>query len=364
MKVAEVIAAVLAILATGVFLGGPFLYERARIAEVRVGVDQVITLTGVAASGVWTEDKVHGGNYWKRDFKPARLNLVEGEKVLLVLKSADVTHRFYSPYLGIGPIEVKPGHVEFVTFTAPAPGTYIYYCDVICGECHFFMRGTIQVLSTAAAASRTPTPTVSIQTCPRALAPPSTDDPVMQGEFLYRKLGCIACHEGPGAGVGINVPPSTEYVGSKLKPEWLVAFLLDPKPIRWEKERTRPAMRMPNFHLSTKKVHDLTAYLMLKTNKTLIPPTGIDWASSASPAEIRKGRRVFELYQCQGCHQLNGVGGQIGPALDGVGSKLHPDYIFAWVRNLQKIVPGTPMQDKNLWEKEAEALVRYLSTLK
>ncbi len=79
---------------------------------------------------------------------------------------------------------------------------------------------------------------------------------------------------------------------------------------------------------------------------------------------IAEGRKLFEEYQCQGCHTLDGVGGEIGPRLDGAGARLRPDFMYRWVLDPQRIVPGTPMPNKDLWEEEAQALVCFLRTLK
>ena len=302
-------------------------------------------------------------NYWRRRFSPARLRVRAGRKVLLRLKSADVTHYFSSPKLGIKRIAVKSGHMEEVTFTARSPGVYLYFCEMICGDCHYYMRGVIEVLSKTGIATAEPPVASDFQECPHDLIPPAEDDPVRRGEHLYRKLGCIACHEGPDVGRGINVPADLRYEGSKVKTEWLVAFLLRPTPMRWGKEGVRPYIQMPDSGLTDAQARDLAAYLSQKTDETLIPPSGIDWNSPASAEEVDEGRRLYGRYQCQACHQQGGVGRKIGPSHDGVGSRLRPDYMYRWVLDPKKIVPGTPMPNKGLWEEEARALVRYLQTL-
>ena len=41
--------------------------------------------------------------------------------------------------------------------------------------------------------------------------------------------------------------------------------------------------------------------------------------------------------------------GRSVPSHDGVGSRLRPDYIYRWLLDPQKIVPGTAMPNKGLW---------------
>ena len=124
MRAFETVAVILTLLGVGASVGAPFAYERSRRARAASDVDRVITLTGIAEAGLWTEEAVHGGNYWNREFSQARITMRPGEKVLLILKSADVIHHFYSPALGIGPVKVYPRRVTEATIHAEKAGTY------------------------------------------------------------------------------------------------------------------------------------------------------------------------------------------------------------------------------------------------
>lgn len=323
----------------------------------------VFTLTGVARDGVWTAEEVAGHNYWRHHFSRAKIQVETGEKVLLRLKSSDVTHYFSSPKLGIELVEVQSGYLEEVTFTAGSPGSYLYFCEAICGDCHYYMRGVIEVLPKSSSGSGKYPAVADLTECHLELEVLPEDDTARHGGYLYRKLGCVACHEGPGVGTGINIPADHRYEGSKVKRAWLENYLLGPHSIRWKKDGVRPYIQMPDFYLSETEARNLAAYLMGKEDKELIPPSGIDWDAPASKEEISEGRQLYKQYQCQACHQLGGVGQKIGPAHDGVGSRLQPEYMYRWVLDPQKIVPGTPMPNKGLWEEEARAVVRYLETL-
>jgi len=118
-------------------------YQRALLT--RPGV-KIIELTGVRWDGAWTEEPVQGWNYWRRTFHPATITLREGEEVVLRLMSADVTHGFSVPDLDVEPVEVEPGHVVEVRLKGTRSGKFPYACTMMCGERHFFMRGTIQVI--------------------------------------------------------------------------------------------------------------------------------------------------------------------------------------------------------------------------
>ncbi len=198
----ELVAVATTIVAILAFTVVPFLYERASIDAHAGPAEQVITLTGVAKTGTWTAEAVHGGNYWYRSFSMAQPVLTVGEPVLFRFKSVDVVHTFYSPELGIGPIEVYPGHVAEVMVTPEREGAFAYYCTTMCGEPHFGMRGTI----TVGPPGGSEPPSADAPSYDRPLdaywllPPPEDASRVERGRWLYRQKGCFNCHGTNGAG--------------------------------------------------------------------------------------------------------------------------------------------------------------------
>jgi len=78
-----------------------------------------------------------------------------------------------------------------------------------------------------------------------------------------------------------------------------------------------------------------------------------------SPLELR-GALVFQDKQCRNCHSLGGVGGQRGPALDVVATRLTGDQL------IRQVIQGggnMPAYGKNLSPPEVTALVAFLETL-
>jgi mono/diheme cytochrome c family protein len=89
------------------------------------------------------------------------------------------------------------------------------------------------------------------------------------------------------------------------------------------------------------------------------------------------GRRLFEERGCQSCHKLDGVGGQLGPALDGEGEKIRHQLPMAHVRgahtlpnwleqhfaNPQALVVGSQMRPPRLTPAETEAVTIYMLSL-
>lgn len=78
-----------------------------------------------------------------------------------------------------------------------------------------------------------------------------------------------------------------------------------------------------------------------------------------SPLEIQ-GAVVLQAKQCRNCHALGGQGGERGPALDTVATRLTGDQLF---RQVLQGGGNMPAYGKNLSPPEATALVAFLKTL-
>jgi ubiquinol-cytochrome c reductase cytochrome b subunit len=80
----------------------------------------------------------------------------------------------------------------------------------------------------------------------------------------------------------------------------------------------------------------------------------------SSTALERQGALVFQVKQCRNCHSLNNMGGQRGPALDGVAVRLTQDQL------IRQVIQGggnMPAYGNNLSPAETTALVAFLQTL-
>jgi ubiquinol-cytochrome c reductase cytochrome b subunit len=88
-------------------------------------------------------------------------------------------------------------------------------------------------------------------------------------------------------------------------------------------------------------------------------PLPVDHVHDATPL-VRQGAAVFQAKQCRNCHSAGGSGGERGPALDAVATRLTIDQLRF------KVVTGggnMPAYGKNLSPPEIEALVDFLETL-
>lgn len=85
----------------------------------------------------------------------------------------------------------------------------------------------------------------------------------------------------------------------------------------------------------------------------------LQYLQNLSPVQ-RQGAVIFQSMQCRNCHSLGGQGGERGPTLDSVATRLTEDQL------IRQVVQGggnMPAYGKNLSPPEVTALVQFLDTL-
>lgn len=193
------------------------------------------------------------------------------------------------------------------------------------------------------------------------LAISSMPDAAKTGAVLYNELRCGLCHNVSAR--GLNIPPSLANAGDKFQTAWLVAYLKAPYRRRWASMGVRPALRMPNFLLSENEARALAAYLSVQHDSTRSKKLSFEFQKNDS-TRLAEGKEIYQEYACYGCHKIAGNGGEMGPDLSEIGSRLQPEYLAAFLQNPQAFIPGTPMKISGLWEEEVQALVACLMSLK
>jgi mono/diheme cytochrome c family protein len=77
------------------------------------------------------------------------------------------------------------------------------------------------------------------------------------------------------------------------------------------------------------------------------------------------GAEVFKAQGCRGCHQLDGIGGSLGPALDKVGKRLDQERLRQQLRAPKEVNPSSIMPAYgHLTSADLQALIDYLQGLK
>ena len=115
------------------------------------------------------------------------------------------------------------------------------------------------------------------------------------------------------------------------------------------------------------------------------PPTGANAKPTAAAAggaavtgDVNNGKTLFQQKGCIACHTAQGIpgaNGTIGPNLNGIGDAAKrpkladgaantPEHVKEWIKDPQKLKPGTMMPNLQLSDKEADDLTALIVTLK
>jgi ubiquinol-cytochrome c reductase cytochrome b subunit len=89
-------------------------------------------------------------------------------------------------------------------------------------------------------------------------------------------------------------------------------------------------------------------------------PVPVQYLEGRSPLE-RQGSLIFQVKQCRNCHSIGGAGGQRGPTLDRIATRMTHDQL---VRQALQGGGNMPAYGKNLNPAEVTALVSFLETLR
>ncbi len=200
---------------------------------------------------------------------------------------------------------------------------------------------------------------------------PVVADPAA-GKGIFEAKKCQACHytTGPAREKTIDDQlakkgPELWYAGSKLQQPWLEKWLQDPKPIRPMKFNSL-TQKNPDDHprLADGDATAVTEYLMSLTSDEVV-------AGVIKPKNNPKGRLIFKKKMpCSGCHQYPArksvKGGMTGPTLVGAGTRLNPDWIFAYMKNPKvfKPVKSMPVFTGLLSERDMKNVSAFVATFK
>jgi mono/diheme cytochrome c family protein len=205
---------------------------------------------------------------------------------------------------------------------------------------------------------------------------------VVEGRRLMHQYNCIGCHEIEGRGGFIRkyyqenptlAPPVLNGEGEKVQSQWLFNFLKAPVPIRPWLE-----LRMPTFGLSNDHTGQLVDFFN-NLSKVEFPFTFFD-DKRVPPEFIEAARKLVskDYFNCFSCHQQGdrkpeGPVEGWAPDLTLAHQRLNPSWIIKWLKDPQKVQPGTKMPsfypggpDDILGGKEdlqIEALRDYIMTL-
>lgn len=96
-------------------------------------------------------------------------------------------------------------------------------------------------------------------------------------------------------------------------------------------------------------------------------------AAATTGGNPYRGEAMFIQYGCGSCHSVKHVRkatGMVGPPLDGIAVRAmiagklpnQPDNLVKWIRDPQKVTPGTDMPDLHVSARDARDITAFLYT--
>ncbi len=189
---------------------------------------------------------------------------------------------------------------------------------------------------------------------------------VILGKKLWENNNCMGCHTIMGEG-GYYAPELTK-VYERRGEAFIKALINDPQKI-YPGER-----KMVNYDFTEEELNALVAFFKWVGEVDLngfpakpslvqmaVPAPGAGGGGNIAKAADRP--KVFNQ-MCIACHALQGQGGAVGPALDGVGGRKTKEELITWLRDPLKVKPDSKMPKLPLSETDISELAAYLSLMK
>ena len=218
----------------------------------------------------------------------------------------------------------------------------------------FFLGGTIVTFAIFLALSWT---TLSKEV-PKNTHSENISPEVVRGKEIWESNNCMGCHTIMGEGA--YYAPELTKVYERRGEAFIRSMLKDPQAM-YPNDR-----KMTNYKLSDDEIDSLVAFLKwiggmdlngFPPKPDILPPT------QQTQSAYNMTPKVFQQ-TCYACHSVAGVGGNVGPKLDGIGSLRDSEFLTAWLRDPLKIKADSKMPKLPLTEAEISELVTYLSGLK
>ena len=195
------------------------------------------------------------------------------------------------------------------------------------------------VRSTPNGATSNPAAVVNNQ---KVLALPAQE---LAGFAYFRQENCERCHN---------------LVDGEPKPGPTLATVETHASLDWMENHFRNPGNS-NGPNSTSPLNPQQINALLTLVSKLNPDDALDLAGA--PAAITDGASVYVRNMCWGCHRINGVGGGIGPSLNGLSARRSQDWVKRHFVAPKILSPGTVMPSYRFSPADQEAVVSYLFQL-
>ena len=187
---------------------------------------------------------------------------------------------------------------------------------------------------------------------------------VIRGKHLFEENNCMGCHT--ILGEGAYYAPELTKVYERRGSAFINQMLIDP-------QKLYPGQRkMVKYDFTEDERNSLIEFFKwigevdlngFPPKPDLMPMATNDSAGGGEVAATNNRPKVFNQ-MCIACHALQGQGGRVGPALDGVGTKYEAAYITKWLSDPLSIKADSKMPKLPLSESDIVELTAFLSQLK
>jgi cytochrome c551/c552 len=177
----------------------------------------------------------------------------------------------------------------------------------------------------------------------RHVLPGTSPAPI--GKTIWAFYGCVSCHDFSLESFNLHRGPDLDHIGAKTTAAWLARWLTNPSSVQ-------PHTPMPRVPLSATERRSVMAFLLAQKDKVQLP--------TVQGGDPQRGKDLFKTFACLSCHRLGDKGMDIGPALDGVQTKIRRAWLVAYLMNPEAILANTRMPNYGFSQAQAEDLASFL----
>jgi mono/diheme cytochrome c family protein len=200
-----------------------------------------------------------------------------------------------------------------------------------------------------------------------------------RGRQLLSELNCAGCHRMQEIQRPAMLGPDLSNVGNKVTREWIYKWLKEPHVVVdasgntvVDGYETEEEPRMPQFRLNDQEITALSAYLSSLKSHPFEPykfDPRVVAALEKRPDLAELGQERFRQMFCTTCHSLavtrgdetKLIGGDIGPELTKVASKVNPDWLITWLRDPQSYLPHALMPRYQWSDEDLYKVTQYIN---
>jgi quinol-cytochrome oxidoreductase complex cytochrome b subunit len=168
----------------------------------------------------------------------------------------------------------------------------------------------------------------------------------LAGLGYFRQEHCESCHNLVD---GEPKPGPNLAHARRRTAEWLIEHFRNPGQVI-------PGSNMPPIHLTDVQLNVLSAFLLKLTPENAK-------ALYEAPNSSVLGAQIYLTNGCAGCHRVNGVGGSIGPSLNGLAMRRSREWVERHFLDPRALVPGSLMPSFKFSPRDRDILVAYLLSL-